>query len=68
MLTKFSFEPAVQLQPFCVVTLTLPVPPAALKLWLEGVIENVQLGIGVGVAVGVGVGVGVVPAGLKQLL
>ena len=33
---------AVQLQPACVVTVTLPVPPAAAKLALVGLIEKEQ--------------------------
>ena len=33
---------AVQLQPTCVVTVTLPVPPAAAKLALVGLIEKEQ--------------------------
>ena len=35
---------AVQLQPACVVTVTLPVPPAAAKLALVGLIEKEQVG------------------------
>ena len=35
---------AVQLQPACVVTVTVPVPPSAGKLLLVGVIENAQVG------------------------
>ena len=34
---------AVQLQPGCVVTVTLPVPPAATKLALVGLMEKVQV-------------------------
>jgi hypothetical protein len=36
---------AVQLQPACVVTVTLPVPPAAAKLALVGLIEKEQGGL-----------------------
>lgn len=37
--TKAALLLAVQVQVLPVVTLTLPVPPLALKLWLAGVIE-----------------------------
>jgi hypothetical protein len=37
---------AVQLQPACVVTITLPVPPSAVKLALVGPIEKEQVGVG----------------------
>jgi len=36
---------AVQLQPACVVTVTLPVPPSAGKLALVGLIEKEQVGL-----------------------
>ena len=36
---------AVQLQPACVVTVTLPVPPPAVKLALVGSIEKEQIGV-----------------------
>ena len=35
---------AAHAQPVVVVTLMLPVPPEAAKLWLVGLIENVQPG------------------------
>ena len=38
-----SLVAAVQLQPACVVTVTLPVPPAATKLALVGLMEKEQM-------------------------
>ena len=43
MVTNELLLAAVQLQPACVVTVTLPVPPSAPKDRLVGLIEKVQV-------------------------
>jgi hypothetical protein len=43
IVTKLSLLVAVQLHPLGAVTLMLPVPPVALKLWLVGVSAETQL-------------------------